>query len=57
MEEARRDVEERDKRDSSRSLAPLRVADDAVYIDSSEMDVEAVIKKVLEVVRQEEKGT
>ncbi len=53
MEDARRDVEDRDERDSSRDLSPLRVADDAVFIDSSEMDVEAVIKRVLDEVRRE----
>jgi cytidylate kinase len=50
MEEATKDVTERDKRDSSRDLAPLRVADDAVYIDSSDMELEQVMKAVLDAV-------
>ncbi|MGD2080791.1 MAG: (d)CMP kinase [Nitrospirota bacterium] len=47
MEDAEKDVVERDERDSSRDLAPLRVADDAVYIDTSNMTLEEVMKVVL----------
>lgn len=53
MEEAEKDVIERDRRDSSRDLAPLRVADDALYIDSSEMSLEEVMKVVTDSVRGE----
>jgi cytidylate kinase len=53
MEEATKDVTERDKRDSSRDLAPLRVADDAIYVDSSDMTLEEAIKTVLDAVRSE----
>lgn len=52
MEAAIEDVRERDKRDSSRDIAPLRVAGDAVYIDSSAMSLEEVIKKVLGAVKE-----
>jgi cytidylate kinase len=53
MEEAVKDVTERDKRDSSRDIAPLKVAEDAIYIDSSEMTLEEVMKTVLEAVGNE----
>ncbi|MEJ2314010.1 MAG: (d)CMP kinase [Nitrospirota bacterium] len=53
MEDAERDIVERDKRDSSRDLAPLRVADDAVYIDTSDMPLEEVMKAMLGSVRGE----
>jgi len=36
-------INERDKADSERSLAPLKPAPDAIYIDSTTMDAEAVI--------------
>lgn len=52
MERAAEDVEERDKRDSERDLAPLRVAEDAVYIDTSDLTIEEVIKRVLEEVKK-----
>ena len=37
------DVKARDDRDMTRADAPLRPADDAVVIDTSELDVEAAI--------------
>lgn len=37
-----REIEERDKRDSERDLAPLRQADDALMIDSSGIDADQV---------------
>ena len=40
------DIIERDKRDMEREFAPLRRADDAVYLDSSKMTVEEVIEAV-----------
>ena len=40
----------RDERDSSREAAPLVQADDAVLIDSSEMDVEGVVAQILALV-------
>ena len=39
-------VIERDHIDSTRAVAPLRAADDAVLIDSDKMDVEQVFNKV-----------
>lgn len=50
MEEALRDVQERDKRDSSRDIAPLKRADDAIYIDTTDLTLEDVLKGVLEAI-------
>ncbi|MDI6800821.1 MAG: (d)CMP kinase [Thermodesulfovibrionales bacterium] len=50
MEEALRDVRERDERDSSRDIAPLRRADDASYIDTTHLGLEEVINKILEAI-------
>jgi cytidylate kinase len=47
-----REMEERDKRDSERDLAPLRKADDALLIDSSSVDAEAVAAMVLSKIRK-----
>lgn len=41
---------ERDERDSSRALAPLRPADDAVEIDSDDMTIEEVVDAVMALV-------
>ena len=43
-----RDIEDRDKRDSERSVAPLRPAEDARILDSSGQSIEAVTKTVLD---------
>lgn len=42
----------RDKQDSERKTAPLKVADDAVVIDSSDMSVEQVVQAALKVLRE-----
>ena len=42
-----RDIEERDERDSSRSASPLKPADDAVQIDTSDLSIEQVVEQVL----------
>lgn len=42
-----KDIEERDERDSSRSASPLKPADDAVQIDTSDLSIEQVVEQVL----------
>jgi cytidylate kinase len=44
--EVRREVAERDERDKNRAVAPLTRADDAVYIDSSDMTPEETIEEI-----------
>jgi cytidylate kinase len=43
-----RDIEERDQRDSERSVAPLRAADDARLLDSSNQTIAEVTRTVLD---------
>ena len=38
-----KEMQERDSRDRSRTVAPLRPADDAITIDTSKMDADAVL--------------
>lgn len=40
------DIEKRDRDDSSRAIAPLKPAADAVIIDTTGMTIEAVLKKI-----------
>jgi cytidylate kinase len=47
LEEVSREVRERDAQDSSRELAPLRPADDALLIDSSGLTPEEVVDRML----------
>lgn len=47
MERARADVDERDLRDSSRDLSPLRVAEGVAYMDTSHAAIEDVVEAIL----------
>lgn len=47
-----REIEERDRRDRERAEAPLMVADGALLVDSSNMDIQQVIDRVLNYVGQ-----
>ncbi len=44
-------IRSRDKADSTRPIAPLRPAEDAVILDSTSLDLDAVVEHVLELVR------
>lgn len=47
LQETLREIEERDKRDSERDIAPLCKAEDALLVDSSSVDAEQVAALVL----------
>jgi len=49
-----KDILERDQRDSTRAVAPLRKAEDAVEIVTDGMEREQVVAKVCELVREAE---
>ena len=46
------DMKARDKQDSTRAIAPLRCAPDAVRLDTSGMDLDAAEAAILEIVRR-----
>ena len=46
-EELKREVEERDRRDSQRSVAPMRPAEDAILIATDHLDLDGVVQEVL----------
>ncbi len=47
-----RDIEERDERDSNREHAPLKRADDAILLDSSNLTREETVEEILKHARQ-----
>lgn len=47
LEKTRREVEERDQRDASRSVSPLRQAPDAVYLESTAMTADEVVDVIV----------
>lgn len=46
------EIRERDERDQNRSDAPMKPADDAILLDSSEMSIEQVVEKVMAVIAE-----
>lgn len=46
LEEIMADIKERDARDSNRKIAPLRKAEDAILVDSSDMTIPEVVQKI-----------
>jgi len=51
MDESKRNITERDKRDSSRDIAPLKIAPGALLVDSSNLSIGQVTKKILDFVK------
>lgn len=51
LDEIQKDIEERDQRDMNREISPLRQADDAVLVDSSDLTIEQVVDRILEIFR------
>lgn len=45
------DVERRDRLDSTRAASPLKQADDAVEVDTTELDIDGVVAHLLDLVR------
>ena len=50
-DEIARDIKERDERDMNRETAPLKKAEDAVLVDSSDMTIEEVVHTIAELCR------
>ena len=48
LEEIAHDIEERDHRDMTREIAPLKQAEDAVLVDSSDMTIDEVVKAIVD---------
>lgn len=57
FEGVKADIERRDAQDMSRAAAPLRQADDAVLLDTSEMTLEQSINAVLQIIREKTEGS
>lgn len=52
LAQIKKDIAERDARDMNREIAPLKQAEDAVLIDSSEMDIDEVVAAVLAIYKK-----
>lgn len=47
-----KEIEQRDKLDSEREIAPLKKAVDAVEIDTTNLEIEQVVEKIMELVKE-----
>lgn len=50
LEEIEAQIRERDHRDMTRPIAPLKQADDAVPVDTSDMTIDEVVDKILSII-------
>ncbi|MFH0855234.1 MAG: (d)CMP kinase [Candidatus Omnitrophota bacterium] len=53
LEDVSGDLSNRDNIDSNRKIAPLKKADDAIYVDTTHLSIEEVVGRLLKEVRQE----
>ena len=52
LDEICRDIEKRDHQDMTREISPLKQAEDAILVDSSEMGIEEVVERILNIVKE-----
>ena len=53
MNEIEKDIIDRDYRDMHRETSPLKQAEDAILLDSSDLDIEGVVAKMKEIIQKE----
>ncbi len=52
IDEIEADIKDRDYRDMNREVSPLVQAEDAVLVDSSDMDINQVVERIKELVKR-----
>ena len=51
IEDSKKNIKDRDTRDTNREIAPLIIAPDALLIDSSNLSIEQVLEKIIDYIR------
>ncbi len=51
-EEVLNEIKDRDERDSTRKIAPLKKAEDAIYLDSTNLNIEQVVEKIIKIINE-----
>jgi cytidylate kinase len=51
IEESKKNLTDRDMRDTNRTIAPLKVSSDALLVDSSNLSIEQVVEKIFDFIR------
>lgn len=52
LAQLKEDIASRDKQDSERAISPLRQAEDALLLDTSDMNIEQVTTRILQLVEE-----
>jgi cytidylate kinase len=52
FEQTLKDIKQRDYQDTNRPIAPLKQADDAVLVDTSDMNIEQVLAAIKTIVQE-----
>jgi len=52
LEQIQKDIEERDKSDEDRTVGPLRPAEDAIVVDTTDLSIEEVVEKLLDYAKE-----
>jgi CMP/dCMP kinase len=56
INEIEKDIIDRDHRDMTREFAPLKQAEDAIYLDTSDMTIDEVVQKIIQLVQMKPKS-
>ena len=56
LDDIQKGIEERDQRDMNREISPLRQAKDAVLVDSSDLTIQQVVDRILQIFRSKTTG-
>lgn len=51
LDQIEQDIIKRDKQDMNRTVAPLKQAEDAILVDSSELTIDEVVNRIMELAR------
>jgi len=52
IEELKKEIAQRDHQDMTREIAPLKQADDAVLVDSSDMTIDEVTERIMNIIKE-----
>jgi cytidylate kinase len=54
-EEILKSIKSRDEQDSNREIAPLKKAEDAIYLDSTNLNIDEVVEKIIDIIKEKMK--
>ena len=52
LDEIRAQIKERDERDMNRPISPLKQAEDAVLVDTSDMTIDEVVAAIMRIIEE-----